>query len=78
MKLCSNWLKHVVLCSDCLKHIELCCDWLKQGWAPGFFSVLNASFFCIFLKNATFFFEFLVTYETQKNNAFFCVLSLRT
>ena len=39
-----------------------------------FFSVLNASFFCVLLKNTTFFyctvysfFEFLATYETQKN-----------
>ena len=45
------------------------------GLGTAFFYVLDASFFCVLLKQATFFyvlfFEFLVTYETQKNNALF-------
>ena len=47
------------------------------GLGTAFFYVLNASFFCVLLKHSMFFyvfFQFLATYETQKNGAFFCVL----
>ena len=43
---------------------------LLQGWAPHSFKERN-----VFLRS---FFEFLETYETLKNDAFFCVLFLRT
>ena len=43
------------------------------GLGTVFFSILNVLFFSVLLKNAMFFsilfFEFLVTYETQKNDA---------
>ena len=48
------------------------------GLGTAFFSVLNALFFCVLLKYATFFYVLfsciLATYETQKNDAFFSVL----
>ena len=53
--------------------------YLLAGLGTAFFCILNVSFFCVLLKNATFFyvfFEFLATYETQKNDA--CILFLRT
>ena len=46
----------------------------KAGLGTAFFYALNASFFCILLKHATFFyvfFKFLATYVTQKNFTFF-------
>ena len=48
------------------------------GLGTTFFSVLNVPFFkkCNVLFHSVF--EFLATYETQKNNAFFSVLFLRT
>ena len=54
---------------------------LKAGLGTAFFYALNALFFCVLLKHAMFFcvfFEFLATYETQKNDALFYVLFLRT
>ena len=36
-----------------------------------FFSVQNVPFFSVLLKNVSFFFEFLATYETQKNVSVF-------
>ena len=42
----------------------------ETGLGFAFFSVLNALFFCVLLKNAMYF-TFLVTYETQKIDAFF-------
>ena len=51
------------------------------GLGTAFFYVQNASFFCVLLKNATFFYifflKFLATYETQKYDKFFSVLFLR-
>ena len=57
---------------------------LEPGLSTTFFSVQNVSFFSVLLKNAMFFsvlYEFLATYETQKNakNAtFFCKERRRT
>ena len=54
---------------------------MDQGWAPRLFRseciVLLHSFkeSNVLLHS---FFEFLATYETQKNEAFFCLLFLRT
>ena len=48
---------------------------LATGLGTAFFCVLNASFFGVLLKNATFFHiifcEFFATYETQNTDAFF-------
>ena len=53
-----------------------------SGLGTAFFYVLNASFLLHSFKAHNVllhsFFEFLATYETQKNDAFFCILFLRT
>ena len=70
--------------STCLKslyyrhiHCGPCCV-IYAGLGTAFYSILNASFFCVLLKYATFFYvlfsSILATYETQKNDAFFSVL----
>ena len=52
------------------------------GLGAAFFCILNASFFCVLLKNATWFCILFSSFwrlmRPQKNNAFFCVLFLRT
>ena len=52
-----------------------------SGLGTSFYCNLSAAFFWILLKSATFFyvlFQIFLTYETQKNVEFFCVLLQRT
>ena len=57
---------------------------LQRSFKTRCFQVLLRSEHKVLLRSCCFqvllrsFFEFLATYETQKNNAFFCILFLRT
>ena len=70
------WSKSAIQCL--IKEIKA----LFAGLGTAFFPVQNVPFFPVILKNIPFFpvlfFEFLATYETQKNGTFFPVLFKRT
>ena len=54
---------------------------LSQGWAPCSFTSERIVLLRSFKERNVLlhsFLEFLATYETQKNNVFFCILFLKT
>ena len=63
-----------MLLSQCITNLYSVLQKFK-GWAPRSFTFLTIRSFLFFKRNVLFFFEFLATYETQKNAKnpmFFC------